>query len=91
MITYMGHKCTANELAKILVTDRGVSVIEFWGEAVGEGYELMTEREVEQVNEALDKQVDRVAKFMGYWELREKVFSRPDRSDEIHRKLWGDD
>jgi len=88
MITYMGYKVTANELAKLLVADKGGIAQEFWSEDSSIAIDLMTEREMDAVGEAIDKQAERVFKLLGFWELREKVFSREDRSEEIQEKLW---
>lgn len=41
------------------------------------------------MQEAIDRQWDRLTKFLGYWELREKVYAREDLTDVINEKLYG--
>lgn len=89
MITYSGHKVTPTELAKLVIADKGYIAVEYWHEDALVEVELMTEKEKDKAQEAIDRQWDRLTKFLGYWELREKVYAREDLTDVINEKLYG--
>ena len=91
MIYFMGHRVTANEFAKLIVEEKGPAIAEdCWSESCSVEVELMTEKETSAVDDAIEKQIERVRKLLGFWELREKVFARKDHTNEIQRKIWGD-
>lgn len=56
---------TPTQLAKELVAEAAQHVMD-WPSNTGIDIDEMTEREQEQVARALDKQVERVQKLMGY-------------------------
>ena len=60
------EKCTANQLAKEMIMDAMSRQRAYWTESMELQYEKMTELEVEKVETQLQRQADRVAKFLGY-------------------------
>jgi hypothetical protein len=77
MILYDGHKVTATEIAKLLVEDKGATALEFWGEFSQVDWDRLTEREKLAVNEAIEKQLERVRKLFNFWDLYDDVRARP--------------
>ena len=64
MIRYFDKKTTANKLAKELVWERG-SNAEYWGEATGIEVDEFTAKEIAAVDAAVEKQIERVRRFLG--------------------------
>jgi hypothetical protein len=75
-------------MGKFLVEEGGAMVVECWSQNHSDAYAVMTEKERDAVTEAAEKQLERCRKLLGFWELREKVFARPNHSEKIHEKLW---
>ena len=71
MIKYIGKKCTANEFAKLIVCDKG-HLAEYWQDCE---YDTkgFTDRELRLCDEAIDKQIRRVRKFLGIREIWNKI------------------
>jgi hypothetical protein len=64
-----GHKRTANELAKELVLQHGESINHdnYWTINIADAYtEKVTGREEDMVQEAIDRQLARIAKLLGH-------------------------
>ena len=59
-------KQTPNQLAKNIVLDAIFSSPDFWTESSTWNHETMTELEVKKVNQAIERQVRRVCKLMGF-------------------------
>jgi len=57
-------KTTANQMAKQIIADR-VESAEFWNETYTQSFEDMTQRERDKVDGAVEKQQERVYKFLG--------------------------
>lgn len=68
------RRLTANQFAKLMILEKGENY-EYWNEYESEAYELMTEREREEVAKALNKQ---------YWRLRE--FFGIDKIETIEKR-----
>lgn len=68
------RRLTANQFAKLMILEKGENY-EYWNESESEAYELMTEREREEVDKALNKQ---------YWRLRE--FFGIDKIEKTERR-----
>ena len=66
-------KLTANEFAKWLVADKG-EVAHYWSESHEAEYKLMTEKEVEAVNEAITKHIKRIYQYLGCPKIYNKIF-----------------
>jgi hypothetical protein len=64
MIKFYDVKKTPNQMAKQLIKDR-LDAVFYWSDSFPEEWEAMTEKEREAVSEALEKQVDRVERFLG--------------------------
>ncbi len=75
MITYDGKKMTVNQMAKMLVFERGFFGVDYWDEMEPDTFKLMTDREVASVNRAIGKQIDRVNIFL-------KIHDLPSYQDE---------
>jgi hypothetical protein len=65
MIIYLNKKVTANELAKLIVWDKGEMASDYWDEDTSIEYYKMTEKERADVNRALDRHRERVRDFLG--------------------------
>lgn len=76
MIAWLGKRCTANEFAKLGVADRGEQAYEFFDEVFSDEIADMTAKERAAVFSAVERQLDRVADFLGIPQLREKLRSR---------------
>lgn len=63
MIIYSNEKTTPNQLAKNLVMDMGENASYLDSASLLE-YEKLTEREIELILEAVEKQTERVRKFL---------------------------
>lgn len=76
MILYMGKKVTANELAKLLIVDKGAVSLEYWEEFVEndepESYLALTKKEKLSINIALERQFERVCIFLGIDNINKK-------------------
>lgn len=72
MITYLGQKMTANEIAKIIFFERGDNASPYWDEDTAIEYDKMTDKEKGDVNSALERQRARVAEYLGIWKISEK-------------------
>lgn len=70
MIIYDGKKLTPTQLAKIIVADKVQVAEEYWAEDMFLEADNLTDREKEQIQDAINKQGDRVYKLLNYWELR---------------------
>ena len=81
MITYSGHHATPTEYAKLMIEERG-TLSEDWRNDGGE-VDFMTEKEKDNIDIHLERQLERVRKFLGFWNLREKVFAREDISSSL--------
>ena len=68
MIAYNGNKMTANQYAKEYVYEYGSCdyVWGAWQERVSGDIHAMTEREQAAIGEAIQRQIDRVAKLFGF-------------------------
>jgi hypothetical protein len=77
MITYRRRKVTATELAKLYIEDRGSLALGCWPEFDEEAWERMTEKERGAVSTAIERHLERVRTFLGFWDLHEKVIARP--------------
>lgn len=65
MIVYMGKKITTNQLAKEIIFDKGVGIgAGYWSEDTCLEYSKLTEKEKEDIEDALDKQEKRLRKFL---------------------------
>ena len=71
-ITYRDRRVTANELAKLIWFDRGDMGSEFWEENDDTDEAAMTDREKQQVEEALAKQRVRVGEFLRVDDIYDK-------------------
>ena len=71
MIKVSDKKLTPNQFAKLVVLQWGAQGAAYWEEKISyDGYaELITEREKQQINEALDKQARRIMDFFGLEKL----------------------
>ena len=73
MITYCGNKCTANQWAKLMVCERGT---QFYYNETFEYQEIednLTEKEKQDIEDAISKQMERVEQFFNYNELFRKI------------------
>ena len=68
MIAYNGDRMTANQYAKAYVYEYGSCdyVWGLWQERVSGDIHAMTEREQAAIGEAIQRQIDRVAKLFGF-------------------------
>jgi len=69
MITnYNGTKITANEKAKLIVADKGENAVDWatWD------LEQETEKEIEQIDNAIEKHLQRVREFLGVNKIARK-------------------
>jgi hypothetical protein len=64
MIKVEGKKLTANQLAKKLVFDYGCNATYWYDSSCVDASEL-TSKEIEDINNAVNRQIDRVAKLLG--------------------------
>ena len=64
MIIYNDEKVTANKAAKLIVLDRGEIGLEYWEESHEIEQDKLTEKEREDIQRALNRQYDRVKKFL---------------------------
>jgi|TARA_R110000824_G_scaffold46631_3_gene133665 hypothetical protein len=71
MIKVSDKKLTPNQFAKLVVVQWGTEGAEYWEERTSCDYfaELITEREKQQINEALVKQTRRIEDFFGLEKL----------------------
>ena len=74
MIKVYDAKLTPNEFAKYVVGGDGCDAACYWDERHEDVYNGCTERERIAINEAINKQVDRVEKLLGSREIHRKVF-----------------
>ena len=67
MIAYNGNKMTANQYAKEYVYEYGSCdyIWGMWQERVSGDVRAMTEREEAAIGEAIQRQLERVAKLLG--------------------------
>lgn len=74
MIKWNDKKVTANEWAKLYVSERGAVACWYGGYSDVFGFqdECMTEREQDQVWQAILHQIDRVRDFLGVPAIEEK-------------------
>lgn len=75
MIRYFDEKITANEYAKLMVTEYGVNSAYLISEYRTDEWEAMSEREREEVNRCIAKQVDRIEEFLNIRKIRKKIYS----------------
>jgi len=66
-------KLTSGQLARLLVSQAGQNAA-YWGENSLANIERMTEREIQQVESAVDKQIERLNSFLGFEKLYTKVY-----------------
>lgn len=74
MILYNDVKVTPTELAKLIIQDKGAVGKEYWHEDTSIDREKMTAREEALLDEALDKQLNRVRKFLGWFPIADRVY-----------------
>ena len=72
MILYFNKKLTVNELAKYLVADQG-STATYWGEFTGIDVNKMTLNEINLVDAAVNKHIERIEKFLGMDKIYNKL------------------
>ena len=60
-----GKKLTANQLAKELLVDKMEIALEFWQESILVNEELMTEKELKDIDDQLWKRYLGVKKYLG--------------------------
>ena len=65
MIKIDGKKITANQLAKRLVFDYGCNAQYWYDSSSAVNSSELTNKELEDINRAVDKQIERVAKLLG--------------------------
>jgi hypothetical protein len=65
------RKLTANQFAKLMILEKGENY-EYWSEYESEAYELMTDKEREDVQKALRKQYWRVREFLGINKIEQR-------------------
>lgn len=78
MIIWRDRKVSPTEVAKLLVYDKGEAGAEFFGEHFWLEGDLLTEKEVEAIGEAINKQLERVAWFLGIGKLEDRIEQRPE-------------
>lgn len=61
-----GEKITANQLAKDLLVDRMEIALEFWQESILVNQELMTDKELQDVDRQLMKRYMGILKYLNY-------------------------
>jgi hypothetical protein len=76
MIIYIGERVTANELAKLVVYDKGSVGTEYWEENSSLEFDKLTEREKYEINMAMNKQLFRVGNLLGVSQLWAKIKKR---------------
>ena len=64
MIICMDHKMTANQAAKWVMFDKGISGVDFWTEDSSIEHDRLTDKERQDLNIAMEKQGDRVRDFL---------------------------
>lgn len=64
--TMTGEKITANQLAKDLLVDRMEIALEFWQESILVNQELMTDKELQDVDRQLMKRYMGILKYLNY-------------------------
>ena len=73
MIKYLDYKMTANQLAKLIVADKGIVGVDYWGEDSCIDHELLTEKENRDIQACLNKQYERVTKLLGIQDVWKKI------------------
>mgnify|MGYP003649201537 CR=1 FL=1 len=64
--TMTGETITANQLAKDLLVDRMEVALEFWQESILVNQELMTDKELQDVDRQLMKRYVGIIKYLNY-------------------------
>ena len=64
--TMTGETITANQLAKDLLVDRMEVALEFWQESILVNQELMTDKELQDVDRQLMKRYMGIIKYLNY-------------------------
>ncbi len=65
MIIYMDTKLTANQCAKALIAEKGVIAVDYLSENSSLEYDLLTEKELADLQHRLNVNYDRLIKFFG--------------------------
>jgi hypothetical protein len=74
-IIYAGKKLTPTELAKWILSEGVEMKAETWHEDSVLDGERLTDREQKQINDAINKQVDRIWKFLNLNKIYNKIHS----------------
>jgi len=83
MITYLNKKVSATELAKLIINNKGQTGVEFWDEDPCIKYDDITNREIDLINEAMDRQTERIQKFLGL----NKIWNKMDNSPKVNPNI----